>query len=657
MEREEHVLNLSDVVHDEPMGDDEPHPTDSHHSHSRPAEYDPNTNILSPLDDNYAVSDSTHLESSDSYSVEMLEREIASLLNQNASAASAALLSAAAQQRQANIDLERDGDVGLDGSSGGIAGLGLSGLAAVLQAVHAQSRPDDQRDSLQTHEQKSTRTAPAFHSLTAAGTSEDHSGLKRRADRMSGSAEGSDYLFSEREDANDREPFTNPEDDLRHSSSPHLGTQDVPPTSSELPSGGEFSDLTDILNQFSAHFEPEPAAGPEHELSPPDSPPVISHAQPAEPEVPIVSSTTAPKVVTATRPPPQREQPVASTSQISPTEPNKRRKTGGREKGPNTHTCEEENCQKSFTRRSDLARHKRIHTGERPWQCDHEGCGKTFIQVRNVSLIFRSSSHIVVQRSALHVHLRVHTGEKPHCCEYPGCGKTFGDSSSLARHRRTHTGKRPYKCEDPSCEKTFTRRTTLTTHMRTHDPNWEPDPNVYVVIILSYFDLSFINYNRKYNFKGKKRKLMDDDEDEERELAESVRTISALLQAGGNSMLPVRQDQPLAIQMASIGAELAAAIAQVQSGQSRAYEDEEDEEEESGSGHEMRGIETIGPNTSGIRGGNEGDSREKGDMTGLQEEEEEEEEMEEDEDSDTFPAPLRARKAREMAATGSKRKR
>jgi len=108
-----------------------------------------------------------------------------------------------------------------------------------------------------------------------------------------------------------------------------------------------------------------------------------------------------------------------------------------------------------------------------------------------------------------------------------------------------------------------------------------------------------------------------------------------------------RGDEPLEVRVASISAEIAAAIAHAQS---RVYEEEEEEDEidelDEDSGAETGGPGKLGPNTSGIRGGDgKGESGTGGD---------------EDEDSDTFPMPLRGRNVRSRETTavvGAKRKR
>ncbi|KAA0170816.1 hypothetical protein FNF27_06512 [Cafeteria roenbergensis] len=126
-----------------------------------------------------------------------------------------------------------------------------------------------------------------------------------------------------------------------------------------------------------------------------------------------------------------------------------RAQSGGarRRRSSKDHACTYPGCTKVFKSNSDLAAHKRTHTGEKPLKCKYEGCNAAFAH---------SSNRRQHERSK-------HEKVKRYHCRFPGCKKEYAHPTSRNDHEAVkHRNERPYKCD--RCGADFTARANLSRH-------------------------------------------------------------------------------------------------------------------------------------------------------------------------------------------------
>ncbi|TRY75430.1 hypothetical protein TCAL_00706 [Tigriopus californicus] len=126
-------------------------------------------------------------------------------------------------------------------------------------------------------------------------------------------------------------------------------------------------------------------------------------------------------------------------------------------KGCDELPCHWKDCprrMKPFNAKYKLLTHMRVHTKEKPYKCEHDGCERAFARLENRKIHFRS-----------------HTGDKPFSCKFAkefNCTKKFSNSSDRAKHEQTHKDPKPYRCEVVGCTKRYTDPSSLRKHVKSH---------------------------------------------------------------------------------------------------------------------------------------------------------------------------------------------
>ena len=112
------------------------------------------------------------------------------------------------------------------------------------------------------------------------------------------------------------------------------------------------------------------------------------------------------------------------------------------------YKCNE--CNKRLTQSSSLKTHRLIDLNKREFVCDWSECGKRyktkasltnhkrFVHLNERKYLCNECQNRFCSKNHLKIHKRIHSGEKPFVCDHKNCCKRFTQKSNLLKHLKRH---------------------------------------------------------------------------------------------------------------------------------------------------------------------------------------------------------------------------